>query len=288
MRALPGLSRLGLWLFLVNVVLGLVCREASAQTETGRWQLTVTARSLGYRDLREPKSFTPSAAFLPAYGGWTRDWSERRAYVSLSYRLVDHETVTFAPGFHLGTAVGRFEARNRGIGYDEAWETRPALLWGPSCRLRLRPVPASRLFLLLRYELFLAAAPEGEERVSSATGSVTPPSARDAFFSWTSHEATATLGYDWGKIAFGAGVTFTAFRLDKRLTHHIDPAGATGNALAAILALDAQPSRYAYTPASAWSPCLTMTWRPVSRFALEASLRPAGTPDAAVSVSVSF
>ncbi len=254
----------------------------------GRWQVTTTVRSLGYRDLREPKTFTPSSGFVAEHGGWTRNWSERRAYASLAYRLVDTDSLVLAPGFHLGTAVGRFEAKNTGLGYDEAWETRPALLWGPSCDLRWRRGPGAGLFALLRYELFLAAAPEASEDVSSASGTATPPSARDAFFSWSSHEATAALGYDWGKVAFCAGVSVTAFRLDKRLTHHIDPAGATGNALAAILALNAQASRYAYEPASLFSPYLAMTFRPVSRLALEAALRPASQPDLALSLSLVF
>jgi hypothetical protein len=277
-------------LLLANLVLGLAAPAwaPAAETESGRWLFTATARSLGYRDLREPKTFTPSTGFVAEHPGWTRYWSERRAYVTAAYKLIDADTVVLTPGFHLGTAVGRFEARNRGIGYYEAWETKPAFLWGPSCDLLWRQGPQGGLFALLRYELFLAAAPEGFEDVSSASGTATPPSARDAFFSWTSHEATLALGYDWGKVAMRAGLTLTAFRLDKRLTHHIDPAGATGNALAAILALNSIPSRYAYEPASPFAPYLAVTFRPLSRLALEASLRPGVTPDVGLSLAVTF
>ncbi|WP_428569192.1 MAG: hypothetical protein ACP59X_10690 [Solidesulfovibrio sp. DCME] len=260
----------------------------AAASEEGRWIATATVRSLGYRDLREPASFTPSSAFVPQHGGWTRNWSERRAYATLAYRLVDTDGLVLAPGFHVGTSVGRFEAKNVGLGYDEAWETRPALLWGPSCDLVWRFRPDSGLFALVRYELFLAAAPEAGETVSSTSGTTTPPSARDASFSWTSHEVTAALGYDWGKVAVRAGLSFVAFRLDKRLTHHIDPAGATGNALAALVALDTQASRYGYEPASLVSPYLAMTFRPVTGCALEAALRPASQPDFSLSLSLSF
>lgn len=50
----------------------------------GRLELALCYRSLGYRDLREPKSFTPSAVFIPDRGGWTRNWTEQRAYASLA------------------------------------------------------------------------------------------------------------------------------------------------------------------------------------------------------------
>jgi len=266
----------------------LAAATAAAQEGDSRFTASVTARSLGFADMREPLSFTPSAAFTAQHPGWTRDWSERRLYASLAYRLVDADAVVFAPGFHVGVSEGRFEARNRGLGYYEAWDTRPAFLWGPSCELLLRRQRTGGIFARLRYELFLAAAPEGAEEVRAASGTATPPSARDAFFSWTSHEATASVGYDWGKVAFDAGLALTAFRLDKRLSHHIDPAGATGNALAAILALDAQTSRYGYEPQSLISPYLSVTFRPLARCSLGADLRLASRPDIALRLAVSF
>lgn len=261
---------------------------AAAQVGDSRFTASVTARSLGFADLREPISFTPSAPFTAQHPGWTRDWSERRLYASLAYRLVDADAVALSPGIHAGVAVGRFEARNRGLGYYEAWDTRPAFLWGPSCELLLRRGRSEGLFARLRYELFLAAAPEGAEEVRAATGTATPPSARDAFFSWTSHEATASVGYDLGKVAFDAGLALTAFRLDKRLDHHIDPAGATGNALAAILALNAQTSRYGYEPRNLVSPYLSVTFRPVAGCSLGADLRLGALPDIALRFAVSF
>ena len=261
---------------------------AAAQEGDSRFMTSVTARSLGFAGMREPLSFTPSAAFTAQHPGWTRDWSERRLYASLAYRLVDADAVALSPGFHVGVAVGRFEARNRGLGYYEAWDTRPAFLWGPSCELLLRRQRAGGLFARLRYELFLAAAPEGAEEVRTASGTATPPSARDAVFSWTSHEATVSVGYDLGKASFDAGVALTAFRLDKRLSHHIDPAGATGNALAAILALDTQTSRYGYEPQSLVSPYLSATFRPLAGCSLGASLRLSSRPDIALRLAVSF
>ncbi|WP_052360093.1 hypothetical protein [Solidesulfovibrio alcoholivorans] len=261
---------------------------AAAQEGDSRFTTSVTARSLGFAGMREPLSFTPSAAFTAQHPGWTRDWSERRLYASLAYRLVDADAVALSPGFHVGVAVGRFEARNRGLGYYEAWDTRPAFLWGPSCELLLRRQRAGGLFARLRYELFLAAAPEGAEEVRTASGTATPPSARDAVFSWTSHEATVSVGYDLGKASFDAGVALTAFRLDKRLSHHIDPAGATGNALAAILALDTQTSRYGYEPQSLVSPYLSATFRPLAGCSLGASLRLSSRPDIALRLAVSF
>lgn len=260
----------------------------AAGADDSRWTTGVTARSLGFRDMREPLSFTPSAPFIVQHPGWSRDWSEERFYAFARYALVDTDVLSLAPGFHLGTSVGRFTARNREQGYYESWETRPAFLWGPSLDLLLRRGRAGGLYFQARYELFLAAAPEGSEEVRAASGTATPPSARDAFFSWTSHEVTAAVGHDWGKVALAAGLTFTAFRLDKRLTHHIAPSGATGNALAAILALDAQASRYGYEPRSSLAPYLSATFRPFDRWALEASLRPAAQPDAALTLSIGF
>ncbi len=254
----------------------------------GRTELRLVFRSLGYRDVNEPKTFNPAAAFVPDRGGWTRDWSETRVYASLSYRLLETDHFVLAPGFHLGTSLARFTARNPGIGYYESWETRPALLWGPSVRLTLRQRPGQGGFVRLGYELFRASAGEAAEDVSSASGTATPPSQRDAFFSWTSHEATAELGYDWGRVTASAGLTVTAFRLDKRLTHHIPAAGATGQALAAILALDAVPSRYGYEPKSLVSPYLSLAVRPWRRLALEAALRPSAQPDVTLAARFFF
>ena len=274
----------------VLLVAGLLLPAARrlALADGNRFELSAVYRSLGYRDLREPSSFTPSAAFVAQYGGWTRNWSERRAYASLSWRLVETDHAVVAAGGHLGTSNGFFEAKNIGIGYYEAWETRPALLWGPSARLVLRQGPRQGAFLRLDYAFFAASAPETRETVSSRTGTATPGTSRDAVFSWTSHEAMAALGYDWGPVAAAAGLSLTAFRLDKRLSHHIDPTGAAGNALAAILALNAFESRYGYEPQTLFAPCLSLTFRPTRRLALEGLLRPAGQPDATVALSVSF
>ncbi|MFU2207449.1 hypothetical protein [Solidesulfovibrio sp. C21] len=270
------------------LVWGLVAVMACSAVAGKRLEIAAVYRSLGYRDVNEPRCSNPSAGILPEHGGWTRNWSETRAYVALSWRLADTRHVVFAPGFHLGTSVGRFEAKNVGIGFYEAWETHPALLWGPSVRLILRREPGYGAFLLARYELFIANAPEAREDVASSSGTGTPPSQRDAAFSWHSHEATLALGYDWGKVAVAAGAALTAFRLDKRLTHHIDPSGATGTALAAILALNARPGQYGYEPQSLVAPYLAVTFRPLSRLRLAAELRPAAQTDCALSLAFTF
>ena len=273
-----------LWLTALLVAAGV----ATAAADEERLEVSATARSLGYRDMREPVSFTPSAAFVPQHSGWTRNWTEQRAYAGVLYRLLDQQHLTLALGGHIGTAVGRFEAKNVGQGFYEAWETRPALLWGPCARLVVRREPGQGAFARLDYAFFTAAAPEAREEVASATGTGTPPSARDAFFSWTSHEASAVLGYDWGRFSAAAGLSLMAFRLDKRLTHHVDPSGASGKALAAILALNAFPSRYAYEPQNLVAPVLTVTFRPTARLALEGSLRPTDQPDVSLRLIVGF
>jgi len=253
-----------------------------------RLEASVVYRCLAWRDLREPTSFTPSAAYVPQYGGWTRNWTERRVYAGFAWKLCDADALIVAAGGHLGTSTGFFEARNVGIGYYEAWETRPALLWGPNARLLLRQGPRSGLFLRLDYELFVASAAEAREEIANRMGGGTPASSRDAVFSWTSHEATALVGHDWGRTAIAIGGTLTVFRLDKRLDHHIDPAGTTGNALAAILALNAQPSRYGYEPRIQIVPCLALTFRPTPRLSLETLLRPGDTVDATLRIVLSF
>lgn len=261
---------------------------APAAAGDERLELAMYYRSLGYRDLREPKSFTPSAAFIPDHGGWTRNWTEQRAYASLVYRLVDTDRLVIAPGAHIGTSLARFAANNVFIGYSEAWETQPALLWGPSLRLLLRQAPGQGAFLRLDYELFVASAPEGQETVSSLSGTATPPQDRDAFFSWTSHEVTAAVGYDWGRVTASAGLSLTAFRLDKRLTHHIDPTGSRGTALAAILALDSQASRYGYEPQTLVAPYLSLALRPWHLLSVEAALRPSAQPDVTLGLRLLF
>jgi hypothetical protein len=260
----------------------------TALADDGRLEVAVTVRSLGYRDMREPVSFTPSAAYLPQHGGWTRSWTERRAYAGVLYRLVDQRQVVVAVGGNLGTSVGLFEAKNVGQGFSELWETRPALLWGPCARVVVRREPGQGVFARLDYAFFSAAAAEAREEVSSPTGAGTPPSARDAFFSWSSHEASGVLGYDWGPVSAAAGLSVIAFRLDKRLTHHADPAGAAGNALAAILALNAFPSRYAYEPTALVAPLVTIAFRPTRTLALEGSLRPTDQPDVSLRLVVGF
>lgn len=277
------------WLTAACLALGLLAITAHPACATDdRLEVSAVFRSLGFRDLREPRCDNPSAGILPDTGSWTRNWSETRAYAAVAWRLVDTRHVVLAPGFHLGTAIGRFEAKNAASGSYESWETRPALLWGPSLDLILRREPGQGAFVLARYELFIANAPEGREEVASRTGTGTPPSQRDAFFSWRSHEATLALGYDWGRIAFAGGATLTAFRLDKTLTHHIDPAGATGAALAAILALDARPGHYGYEPRSLVAPYLAASFRPLPHLRLAAELRPAAQPDCTLSLTLLF
>ena len=260
----------------------------AAQADPSRLEVAAVARSLGYRDLREPVSFTPSAAFVPQHPGWTRNWTEQRTFAEVIYRLIDAPQVSLGLGGQIGLSVGRFEAKNVGQGVYEAWETRPALLWGPCARLILRRGPGQGAFVRLDYAFFSAAAAEAREEGASRTGGGTPPSARDAFFSWTSHEASAVLGYDWGRFSAAAGLSLMAFRLDKRLTHQIDPTGAGGNAQAAILALNAFPSRYAYEPRNLVAPMLTVAFRPTGRVALEGSLRPTDQPDVSLRLIVGF
>lgn len=242
--------------------------------------------------MREPHTADPGAAFLPGQGGWMRNWNESRVYAALSWRLVDAGWIVFAPGLHLGRAVGRFEAKNPAIGFYEAWETRPALLWGPSARLVLRPGPGPGPYLQAAYELFLARADEASEAVASATGTAPDPAARDARFSWTSHEAALSLGYDFGPVAVAAGAALTAFRLDKRIVSHTVWTGAAGPALAAMLARNATPATYGYTPKNPVTPVFSLTWRPalapVPPLSLELSLRPGDVMDVAASLAVRF
>ncbi len=259
---------------------------ASDSPPAQRFELAAFFRTLGHRDMREPGNDAPSLGLVPERGGWVRDWRETRAYVRLSYRLVDTEHLEFAPGWHMGTAVGRFEAKNAAIGFCESWETRPALLWGPAVRLTWRRAPGRGAFLLLSYELFLAGARDGSRSVSPSPAAATQN--RDAFFSWTSHEATAALGYDWGRAAVSAGVALTAFCLDKRLPRYTDPAAGLDPLLGAILAASPQSARYYYAPQSPVAPHLSLTLRPWPRWSIEATLRPAGQPDLAVGLRLSF
>ncbi|MHC1789124.1 hypothetical protein [Solidesulfovibrio sp.] len=286
MTSLPALARL---LVLAACLGGVLTPWAArADDDQGRLEMSVTARSLGYRDLREPVSFTPSAAFLPQHGGWTRSWSEQRAYAGVLVRLIDERRVVVAAGGHLGTAVGVFAAKNVGQGFSELWETRPALLWGPCVRVVVRQEPGQGVFARLDYAFFSAAAPEAREEVASPSGTGTPPAARDAFFSWTSHEASAVLGYDWGRFNAAAGLSLIAFALDKRLTHHVDPTGSGGNALAAILALNAFPSHYVYAPQYLVAPLVTIAFRPTRQLALEGTIRPTDQPDVSLRLVVGF
>ncbi|EKO40837.1 MAG: hypothetical protein B193_0438 [Solidesulfovibrio magneticus str. Maddingley MBC34] len=280
-------GRLACWLLGLATVLALA-GPTSALADADRFEVSLIGRTLGYRDLREPTSFTPSAAFVPQQGGWVRNWTEQRGYVEAVYRLLETRQVVLALGGQVGASVGRFEAKNVAQGVYEAWETRPAFLWGPCARLILRRQPGEGIFARFDYAFFSAAAPETREEGANRSGGGTPPSARDAFFSWTSHEATARLGYDFGPVEAAAGASLVAFRLDKRLTHHADPTGATGNALAAILALNALPSRYGYEPRSLVVPFLSLAVRPAAGLALEGSIRPTDQPDVALRLTVSF
>ena len=58
--------------------------------------------------------------------------------------------------------------------------------------------------------------------------------------------------------------------------------------LAAILALNALPSRYAYEPRSLVVPFLSLAVRPAAGLTLEGSIRPADQPDVALRLAVSF
>ncbi|WP_235669461.1 hypothetical protein [Solidesulfovibrio carbinolicus] len=281
------MRRLSFWLMGLALILALA-QPTPALADADRFEVSLIARTLGYRDMREPTSFTPSAAFVPQQGGWVRNWTEQRGYVEAVYRLLDTSHVVLALGGQVGASVGRFEAKNVGQGVYEAWETRPAFLWGPCARLILRRQPGEGVFARFDYAFFSAAAPEAREEGASRSGGGTPPSARDAFFSWTSHEATARLGYDFGPVEAAAGASLVAFRLDKRLTHHADATGASGNALAAILALNALPSRYGYEPRLPVVPFLSLAVRPVAGLTLEGSIRPADQPDVALRLAVSF
>ena len=190
-----AVGRLVCWLLGLAAVLA--C-STPALAEADRFEVSLVGRTLGYRDLREPTSFTPSATFLPQQGGWVRNWTEQRGYVEAVYRFLDTRQVVLALGGQIGASVGRFEAKNVAQGVYEAWETRPAFLWGPCARLILRRQPGEGIFARFDYALFSAAAPEAREEGANRSGGGTPPSARDAFFAWTSHEATARLGYAFG------------------------------------------------------------------------------------------
>ncbi len=254
----------------------------------GRAELALVYRSLGFRDMREPHTADPGEAFIPGQGGWMRNWNETRAYAALSWRLVDADWIVFAPGLHIGQAVGRFEAKNASIGFYETWETRPALLWGPSARLVLRPGPGPGPYLSAGYALFLAQADEASEDVASATGTAPNPANRDARFSWTSHEAALSLGYDFGPLAVAAGAAVTAFRLDKRIVSHAANTGVAGAALAAMLARNASPATYGYTPNTPVTPILSVTWRPARSLSLDLVLRPGAVMDVSAGLACRF
>lgn len=280
-------SRAG-WPTLLGLTCLLVFWGGAAMAEDGSWEIAATVRSLGYRDMREPVSFTPSAAYVPQHGGWTRSWTEQRALTGVLYRVIEQHHVVASAGGNIGTAVGIFEAKNIGQGFAELWETKPALVWGPCARVVVRRAPGQGVFARLDYAFFSAAAGEAREEVSSPSGTGTPPSARDAFFAWTSHEASAALGYDWGRVSASAGLSLIAFRLDKRLTHHVDSTGTTGNALAAILALNAFPSHYVYEPKNCVAPIFGLVFRPTPRLALEGHLRLTDQPDVSLRLALAF
>lgn len=281
-----------LWPRIVVLLLCLAACPAMAEPPSpgpdDRIELSAAVRVLGFRDMREPRHEAPSLGLVADRGGWIRNWTETRVYAALAYRLVDLDWLEFAPGWRMGTAVGRFEAKNAAVGFAESWDTRPALLWGPSARLVLRRARGQGVFLRLTYEFFAASARDASRSVSSLSGTAGANQNRDAIFTWTSQEATAALGYDWGKLSFAAGATLTAFALEKRLPQYSDPSLAGQPLLAAYMAGVRQSARYGYEPRNLVVPYLSMTFHLGPRWSFLAEVRPAAIPDATASVSFRF
>lgn len=254
----------------------------------GRLRLGATLRLLAYGGLREPETFNPAAGILPDKGEWTRSWEETRAFVSLAYDLLSTDHVLLTPGFSLGLAEGRFFARNPAIGFSESWMTREAFLWGPTVGLELRWRPGSGPFVRAGYALFLAQAVEASERVRSLSGQGTPPDQREARFSWRSDEFLAGAGYRLGAFEPFLGLSYVAFRLDKRLDHAIPDTGLPGAAGETIRALNAAESAYGYENVRPLAPLAALAWRPWPGLALEAAARLSEDRDMRLTLRLSF
>jgi len=271
--------------FAVLAIFLALCAEAPAQTPQevpirsrdgftpfdGRLRVTVTARRLVFNDLREPSSFNPAAVYVPQTGGWERSWTEDDLYATISYDLVSLERFLLRPGLHLGAANASFTARSEQAAFSETWELDTAFLWGAMLYAEARLHEKEGPFASLCLDYFMAQASERKETIGSSKNSGSRPEDRDARFRWTRFEAALAAGWRFGWATARAGARYRDFRLEKTLTHHVSPAGASGEGLALIMALDSAPSRYSYRAGRPVVPFAELAFEPFPNLSVSGS-----------------
>ncbi len=229
----------------------------------GRLRVSVTARRIIFNNLQEPSSFNPAAAYVPQTSGWERYWSENELYATVAYDLVSTGHFLMRPGLHLGVAAGTFTARSEQAAFSETWELETAFLWGPSLYAEARLHENDGPFAAFGLDYFMAEAGERKESIGSSRSSGSSPEDRDARFRWTRLEASLAAGWRFGPFIPRLGLRYRDFRLEKTLTHHVSPAGATGEGLALITALNSAPSRYSYRAATPVVPFAEVSFTPI-------------------------
>ncbi len=242
-------------------LLFLACLTFPALAEPGRWHVSLTGEDLVFRDMGEPERHSPLFALLgeddPAT--WTRDWREERCYLTVGYELWRGPHVSLQPRAHLGGAQGRFAARNGVDGFEEVWNTRTALLWGPGLALELRVDPESGPFVLATWDLFMAQAAERRERING----VDAGDERRARFSWREHDVALLAGWRVWRFSLMAGTRRTWFRLRKKLDYHVDTSTLRPGSQDMLIAqtLNGEASRYLYENDGAWLPHVALECR---------------------------
>jgi len=275
-------TRLALAFLIIFLALGV---EAPAQTSKdvpihsrggfmpfdGRLRVSVTARRLVFNDLLEPSSFNPAAAYVPQTGGWERSWTEDDLYATISYDLVSLEHFLLRPGMHLGLANASFTARSEQAAFSETWELETSFLWGPMLYAEARLHEKEGPFASFCFDYFMAQASERKETIGSSKSSGSRPEDRDARFRWTRLEASLAAGWRFGWATARAGARYRDFRLEKTLTHHVSPTGASGEGLALIMALNSAPSRYSYRAGRPVVPFAELAFEPIPNLSVSGS-----------------
>ena len=213
-----------------------------------------------YRNMDEPYQFNPAAELMPASSpGWEHTWQEERTWLRAGYDLFNSKHLLLQPGLMLGAVRGEFKASNAALHFSEEWRTKSALLWGLSFTGELRADRHSGPFLNVRYMISGAEASEEHETLTSDNLG-TSGEMRDARFRWQETEAFLGAGYRWGTLKPMAGISYTNFRLQKRLRYHIPEAGLSSTDLQVVRALNSRESEYDFRNGHPWAPFLALEW----------------------------
>ncbi|WP_339138259.1 MAG: hypothetical protein WGN25_08445 [Candidatus Electrothrix sp. GW3-4] len=230
-----------------------------------RLHFSATARQLDFEDLNETLTLSPLDQFIYSDQPWTIDWQQDMFYGSLFYDFLNRPHFTLSAGLHLGISQGEFSATNTITGFNEWWQTEPALLWGIHSAAEIFSKRRQGPFLRLRSNYFAARGDEEEEVVRNARPG-NNVDARTASFHWKTLETEMLIGWRFASLSPLTGLSYSWFKLRKRLSHHITKTGETPFESLLIATLNAEDAKFEYKNHDELGWLVGLEWQPTEHF----------------------